>query len=134
MDATGMMVINSTSIFLMAMGALAYMVSGYVSIILCKKNTTLKKYFTKVNARRFGIATFFIVYFLFRNSPSLGKGGLSMPIIAIAYSIIYSLVVNLVYRRLKLKDFFNDQYYQCLIGTLLFTILNSLRVYYLVLQ
>ena len=122
--------VSLTQIFFAVLILFLYILSGYVSIILCEKNTTLKKYFTKKNSIRLAVVVFIAVYYLFINLSTEGESKLGMPIMSMIYAIIYSLIANLLYRRLKLKNFFDDKYYQCLTGTLLFTLINSLRAYY----
>ena len=106
-----------------------YLSSGFISISLCKKYLSLKKYFSKKYAPTYLIGLFFFVYLIIPTEPPFVSNKLAMPIVSLAYALAFSLLGNLFYNRFKIKNFFNAQFYQCLTGVIIFTALNAIRVY-----
>jgi hypothetical protein len=106
-----------------------YLASGIFSILLCKKYSISKIYFTKINIARYLFVVFFFIYFLIPRT-ELIKSKLAMPLIAMGYILVFSLLGKLFYNRFKFSDFFNIEFYQCTTGVIIFTILNAIRVYF----
>jgi hypothetical protein len=106
-----------------------YLSSGFFSIILCKKYSFLRKYFSKQYVPTYLIGLFIFVYLIIPTEPPFVSNKLAMPIVSLAYALAFSLLGNLFYNRFKIKNFFNAQFYQCLTGVIIFTALNAIRVY-----
>jgi hypothetical protein len=106
-----------------------YLASGIFLILLCKKYSISKIYFTKVNIVRYLFVAFFLIYFLIPRT-ELVKSKLAMPLVAMGYILVFSLLGKLFYNRFKIKDFFNTEFYQCTTGVIIFTLLNTIRIYF----
>ena len=106
-----------------------YLASGIFLILLCKKYSISKIYFTKVNIVRYLFVAFFLNYFLIPRT-ELVKSKLAMPLVAMGYILVFSLLGKLFYNRFKIKDFFNTEFYQCTTGVIIFTLLNTIRIYF----
>ena len=106
-----------------------YLASGIFSILLCKKYSISKIYFTKVNIVRYLFVAFFLIYFLIPRT-ELVKSKLAMPLVAMGYILIFSLLGKLFYSRFKFKNFFNLEFYQCATGVIIFTFFNTIRIYF----
>ena len=118
-----------TSVVLATLYYALYLSSGFISISLCKKYLSLKKYFSKKYAPTYLIGLFFFVYLIIPTEPPFVSNKLAMPITSLAYALAFSLLGNLFYNRFKIKNFFNAQFYQYLIGVIIFTALNVIRLY-----
>ena len=118
-----------TSLLLAIFFYALYLSSGFFSIILCKKYSVLRKYFTKEYVPTYLIGLFIFVYLIVPTDPPFVSNKLAMPIISLAYALAFSLLGNLFYNRFKIKNFFNAQFYQYLIGVIIFTALNVIRLY-----
>ena len=118
-----------TSLLLAIFFYALYLSSGFFSIILCKKYSVLRKYFTKEYVPTYLIGLFIFVYLIVPTEPPFVSNKLAMPIISLAYALAFSLLGNLFYNRFKIKNFFNAQFYQYLIGVIIFTALNVIRLY-----
>lgn len=118
-----------TSLILAIFFYALYLSSGFFSIILCKKYSVLRKYFTKEYVPTYLIGLFIFVYLIAPTEPPFVSNKLAMPIISLAYALAFSLLGNLFYNRFKIKNFFNAQFYQYLIGVIIFTALNVIRLY-----
>lgn len=118
-----------TSLLLAIFFYALYLSSGFFSIILCKKYSVLRKYFTKEYVPTYLIGLFIFVYLIAPTEPPFVSNKLAMPIISLAYALAFSLLGNLFYNRFKIKNFFNAQFYQYLIGVIIFTALNVIRLY-----
>ena len=118
-----------TSSILFILFYVLYFSSGFFSIILCKKYSVLRKYFTKEYVPTYLIGLFIFVYLIIPTEPPFVSNKLAMPIISLAYALAFSLLGNLFYNRFKIKNFFNAQFYQYLIGVIIFTALNVIRLY-----
>ena len=118
-----------TSLILAIFFYVFYLLSGFFSIILCKKYSVLRKYFLKKYVPTYLIGLFIFVYLIIPTEPPFVSNKLAMPIISLAYALAFSLLGNLFYNRFKIKNFFNAQFYQYLIGVIIFTALNVIRLY-----
>jgi len=118
-----------TSLILLTLFYVLYFSSGFFSIILCKKYSVLRKYFSKEYVPTYLIGVFIFVYLIIPTEPPFVSNKLAMPIISLAYALAFSLLGNLFYNRFKIKNFFNAQFYQYLIGVIIFTALNVIRLY-----
>ena len=118
-----------TTLILSGVFFILYLASGIFSILLCKKHSILRAYFTKTYVSSYLLGTFFFIYFLIP-STDLVKSKLSMPLVAMGYILVFSLLGKLFYNRFKIKDFFNTEFYQCTTGVIIFTLLNTIRVYF----
>jgi hypothetical protein len=106
-----------------------YLASGIFLILLSKRYSISKIYFTKINIIRYLFVAFFFIYFLIPRT-ELVKSKLAMPLVAMGYILVFSLLGKLFYNRFKIKDFFNTEFYQCTTGVIIFTLLNTIRVYF----
>jgi|LakMenE18May11ns_1017448.scaffolds.fasta_scaffold9432342_1 hypothetical protein len=106
-----------------------YLASGIFSILLCKKYSISEIYFTKTNIARYLFVAFFLIYFLIPRT-ELVKSKLAMPLVAMGYILVFSMLGKLFYNRFKFSEFFNTEFYQCTTGVIIFTILNAIRVYF----
>jgi hypothetical protein len=106
-----------------------YLASGIFSILLCEKYSILRKYFTKAYIGGYLFITFFFIFYLIPTT-SFNTNKLSMPIVAMLHILFFSIAGNLFYKRFKINNFFNTEFYQCAIGVAIFTVLNSIRVYF----
>jgi hypothetical protein len=106
-----------------------YLASGIFSILLCKKYSISKIYFTKVNIVRYLLVAFFFIYFLIPRT-ELVKSKLAMPLVAMCYILVFSLLGKLFYSRFKFANFFNLEFYQCTAGVIIFTFFNTIRIYF----
>ena len=118
-----------TSLILTILFYALYLSSGFFSIILCKKYSVLRKSFLKKYVPTYLIGLFIFVYLIIPTEPPFVSNKLAMPIISLAYALAFSLLGNLFYNRFKIKNFFNAQFYQYLIGVIIFTALNVIRLY-----
>ena len=118
-----------TTLILFTLFYVLYFSSGFFSIILCKKYSVLRKYFLKKYVPTYLIGLFIFVYLIIPTEPPFVSNKLAMPIISLAYALAFSLLGNLFYNRFKIKNFFNAQFYQYLIGVIIFTALNVIRLY-----
>ncbi len=118
-----------TTLILSGVFFILYLASGIFSILLCKKYALLKAYFTKTYISSYLLGTFFFIYFLIPRT-ELVKSKLAMPLVAMGYILVFSLLGKLFYNRFKIKDFFNTEFYQCTTGVIIFTLLNTIRVYF----
>ena len=118
-----------TSLILLTLFYVLYFSSGFFSIILCKKYSFLRKYFSKQYVPTYLIGLFIFVYLITPTEPPFVSNKLAMPIVSLAYALAFSLLGNLFYNRFKIKNFFNAQFYQYLIGVIIFTALNAIRLY-----
>ena len=118
-----------TSLMLAILFYALYLSSGFFSIILCKKYSVLRKSFLKKYVPTYLIGLFIFVYLIAPTEPPFVSNKLAMPIISLAYALAFSLLGNLFYNRFKIKNFFNAQFYQYLIGVIIFTALNVIRLY-----
>jgi len=121
--------ITLTSVVLATLYYALYLSSGFISISLCKKYSFLKKHFSKKFVPTYLIGLFFFVYLIIPNEPPFASNKLAMPIVSLLYVLFFSILGNLFYKRFKIKNFFNDQFFQYLIGVIIFTVLNTIRVY-----
>ena len=106
-----------------------YLSSGFFSIILCKKYSFLRKYFSKQYVPTYLIGLFIFVYLITPTEPPFVSNKLAMPIVSLVYVLFFSILGNLFYKRFKIQNFFNVQFFQCLTGVIIFTALNTVRVY-----
>jgi hypothetical protein len=118
-----------TTLILNGLFFILYLASGIFSILLCKKYSISKLYFTKIYIIRYLFVAFLFIYFLIPRT-DLVKSKLAMPLVAMGYILIFSLLGKLFYNRFKIKDFFNTEFYQCTTGVIIFTLLNAIRVYF----
>jgi hypothetical protein len=117
-----------TTLILNGFFFILYLASGIFSILLCKKYSISKIYFTKIWIIRYLFVTFFFIYFLIPRT-DLVKSKLAMPLVVMGYIVVFSLLGKLFYNRFKIKDFFNTEFYQCATGVIIFTLFNTIRVY-----
>ena len=118
-----------TTLILSVVFFILYLASGIFSILLCKKYSILRAYFTKTYISSYLFGTFFFIYFLIPRT-DLVQNKLAMPLVAMGYVVVFSLLGKLFYNRFKIKDFFNTEFYQCATGVIIFTLLNTIRVYF----
>jgi hypothetical protein len=118
-----------TTLILSGVFFILYLASGIFSILLCKKYSILRAYFTKTYISSYLFGTFFFIYFLIPRT-DLVQNKLAMPLVAMGYVVVFSLLGKLFYNRFKIKDFFNTEFYQCATGVIIFTLLNTIRVYF----
>ena len=118
-----------TSVVLATLYYALYLSSGFISISLCKKYLSLKKYFSKKYAPTYLIGLFFFVYLIIPTEPPFASNKLAMPIVSLVYVLFFSILGNLFYKRFKIQNFFNVQFFQYLTGIIIFTALNTIRVY-----
>jgi hypothetical protein len=118
-----------TTLILNGFFFILYLASGIFSILLCKKYSISKIYFTKIWIIRYLFVTFFFIFFLIPRN-DLVKSKLAMPLVAIGYILVFSLLGKLFYNRFKIANFFNLEFYQCITGVIIFTIFNAIRIYF----
>jgi hypothetical protein len=118
-----------TTLILSGVFFILYLASGIFSILLCKKYSILRAYFTKTYISSYLFGTFFFIYFLIPRT-DLVQNKLAMPLVAMGYVVVFSLLGKLFYNRFKIKVFFNTEFYQCATGVIIFTLLNTIRVYF----
>ena len=118
-----------TSLILLTLFYVLYFSSGFFSIILCKKYSVLRKYFTKEYVPTYLIGEFIFTYLIIPTEPPFSSSKLATPIVTLGYALAFSLLGNLFYNRFTIKNFFNAQFYQYLIGVIIFSALNVIRVY-----
>ena len=118
-----------TTLILSGVFFILYLASGIFSILLCKKHSILRAYFTKTYISSYLLGTFFFIYFLIP-STDLVKSKLSMPLVAMGYILVFSLLGKLFYNRFKIANFFNLEFYQCTTGVIIFTIFIAIRIYF----
>jgi len=118
-----------TSVVLATLYYALYLSSGFISISLCKKYLSLKKYFSKKYAPTYLIGLFFFVYLIIPTEPPFVSNKLAMPIVSLVFVLFFSILGNLFYKRFKIQNFFNVQFFQYLTGIIIFTALNTIRVY-----
>ena len=106
-----------------------YLSSGFVSISLCKKYSSIKKYFSKQYAPTYLIGLFIFVYMIIPTYPPFAPNKLAMPIVSFVYVLFFSILGCLFYKRFKIRNFFNAEFFQYLTGVIIFTVLNTIRVY-----
>jgi len=106
-----------------------YLASGIFLILLSKRYSISKIYFTKINIIRYLFVTFFFIYFLIPRT-ELVKSKLAMPLVAMGYILVFSLLGKLFYNRFKIANFFNLEFYQCITCVIIFTIFNAIRIYF----
>ena len=118
-----------TSLILAIFFYALYLSSGFFSIILCKKYSVLRKYFSKEYVPTYLIGLFIFTYLIIPTEPPFASSKLATPIVTLGYALAFSLLGNLFYNRFTIKNFFNAQFYQYLIGVIIFTALNVIRLY-----
>jgi len=118
-----------TSVILATFYYALYLSSGFISISLCKKYSPIRKYFSKQYVPTYLIGLFFFVYVIIPNEPPFVSNKLAMPIVSLVYALFFSILGNFFYRRFKIQNFFNVQFFQYLTGVIIFTALNTVRVY-----
>ena len=106
-----------------------YLSSGFFSIILCKKYSFLRKYFSKQYVPTYLIGLFIFVYVIIPTDPPFAPNKLAMPIVSLVYILFFSILGCLFYKRFKIRNFFNAEFFQYLTGVIIFTVLNTIRVY-----
>ena len=106
-----------------------YLSSGFFSIILCKKYSFLRKYFSKQYVPTYLIGLFIFVYVIIPTDPPFAPNKLAMPIVSLVYVLFFSILGCLFYKRFKIRNFFNAEFFQYLTGVIIFTVLNTIRVY-----
>ena len=118
-----------TSVVMATLYYALYLSSGFVSISLCKKYSSIKKYFSKQYAPTYLIGLFIFVYMIIPTDPPFAPNKLAMPIVSLVYVLFFSILGCLFYKRFKIKNFFNADFFQYLTGVIIFTVLNTIRVY-----
>jgi hypothetical protein len=118
-----------TSVVMATLYYALYLSSGFVSISLCKKYSSIKKYFSKQYAPTYLIGLFIFVYMIIPTDPPFAPNKLAMPIVSLVYVLVFSILGCLFYKRFKIRNFFNAEFFQYLTGVIIFTVLNTIRVY-----
>ena len=118
-----------TSVVMATLYYALYLSSGFVSISLCKKYSSIKKYFSKQYAPTYLIGLFIFVYVIIPTVPPFAPNKLAMPIVSLVYILFFSILGCLFYKRFKIRNFFNAEFFQYLTGVIIFTVLNTIRVY-----
>ena len=118
-----------TSVVMAILYYALYLSSGFVSISLCKKYSSIKKYFSKQYAPTYLIGLFIFVYVIIPTDPPFVPNKLAMPIVSLVYVLFFSILGCLFYKRFKIRNFFNAEFFQYLSGVIIFTVLNTIRVY-----